>query len=237
MPAPTIHAFAEKVAVIAGGDTPVGRAVALQLALQGCYVIAASTASSAQGALEELERLGTLAAHVDADTATLDGATRLVDSADAKFGRIDLLVNCLPACPLIDFVEMTELDFDAAISSGTKSAFFVVREAYRLMKSRPKARIVTVVEAPADDPGATGIVRAAIFHSVAGMTSAYARSLPKSFRINAVGVSIKSREDPSDGELFLRPADSISPDTVARTVLFLLSGEAAGLNGEVLNVG
>ena len=39
MPAPSVHAFAEKVALITDGSNPVGRAVAMQLALFGSYVI------------------------------------------------------------------------------------------------------------------------------------------------------------------------------------------------------
>ena len=80
MPAPSVHAFAEKVALITDGSNPVGRAVAMQLALFGSYVIVGLPAESKkeEHALNELKSLGTLANAVKADISTVEGAKYLV---------------------------------------------------------------------------------------------------------------------------------------------------------------
>ncbi|HMS41747.1 MAG TPA: SDR family NAD(P)-dependent oxidoreductase [Pyrinomonadaceae bacterium] len=125
MPTPSVHAFAEKVALITNGTSPIGRAVALQLALQGAYVICSYTKASAgdKAVLDELKSLGTLA-----NSFEFTDAKTLIDDVDNLFGRIDLLVNCL----------REDEDSISKIESMTE-------ESLRLMKSRPKGLIVHVI--------------------------------------------------------------------------------------------
>lgn len=234
----SVHAFAEKVALITDGTSPIGRAVAMQLALQGSYVIVAFNESSDENrnALEELKSLGTLANAVEADISTFDGAKRLVAEVEAMFGRIDLLVNCLKFQNDSAFEETTEDTFDKTFDANLKSAFFVTQAAIRLMKSRPKPKIVNVVSALDTNETAQNPLFAASQKALIGLTESLPKSLPKNFRVNAVAVSEKkSIGENLDAELF-RPKSNISEDDVARTILFLLSSEAIGLNGQVLKV-
>jgi 3-oxoacyl-[acyl-carrier protein] reductase len=238
MPAPSIHAFAEKVALITDGENPVGRAVALQLALQGSYVIVgfANSSESGKRAISELQNLGTLAHAVEADISTVEGAKKLVAEVEAMFGRIDLLVNCLKLNNDSLFDETNEKIFDETVNANLKASFFVTQEAVRLMKSRPKPKIVNVISALDTDESAQNILFAAAQKSVIGLTEALAKSLPKNFRVNAVAVSEKQgKNENTDTELF-RAKSGISEDDTARTILFLLSSEAIGLNGQILRV-
>jgi 3-oxoacyl-[acyl-carrier protein] reductase len=238
MPAPSIHAFAEKVAVISDGENPVGRAVALQLALHGAYVIVgfANTSEENKRAIGELQNLGTLAGAVEADISTVEGAKTLVGAVEQMFGRIDLLVNCLKYSTDSTFEEVSGEIFDEAFGKSAKAAFFVTQAAVRLMKSRPKPKIVNVVSALDTEAAQKNVLLAAAQKSVVGLTESLAAALPKNFRVNAVAVSDKqSSGENLDAELF-RPRAGISEDDVARTILFLLSSEAVGLNGQTLKV-
>ena len=238
MPAPSIHAFAEKVALITDGENPVGRAVALQLALQGSYVVVGFAASTEENrrAIGELQNLGTLANAVEADISSPAGARKLVGAVDEMFGRIDLLVNCLKYTAHSAFEEVGETDFDEAFNNAVKSAFFVTKEAIRLMKTRPKPKIVNIVSALDTEDAQKNVLLAASQKSLVGLTESLAAALPANFRINAVAVSEKTgKSENLDAELF-RPRAGISEDDVARTVLFLLSSEATGLNGQILKV-
>ncbi len=71
MPGQSFRGFAEKVAVVTGGGRGVGRAVALSLALEGAYVVAAYAPGDEGGAAvaEELREMGTLAHAVEADVS------------------------------------------------------------------------------------------------------------------------------------------------------------------------
>lgn len=238
MPAPSIHAFAEKVALITDGENPIGRAVALQLALQGAYVVVGLAGSSEENrrAIAELQNLGTLAASVETDVSSVEGARELVGAVESMFGRIDLLVNCLKFSADSTYEEVGEANFEDAFDKSAKSVFFVTQDAVRLMKARPKPKIVNVISALDTDEARKNVLLAAAQKSLVGLTESLALALPKNFRVNAVAVSEKKAPETNlDAELF-RPRAGVSGDDVARTVLFLLSGEAIGLNGQTLKV-
>lgn len=240
MPAPSIHGFAEKVALVTDGASAIGRAVALQLALQGSYVIVAyakEDGDAAARAIGELKNLGTLASAFEIDLSNADGAKKLVSEVEQLFGRIDLLVNCVKTPNNLPFEDTSEEFFDQFLSKNLKSAFFVTRESLKLMKTRPKPKIVNVVSALDTDQTARNVLFASVQASLVGLTEALAASLPEKFRVNAVAVSEKqsAAAETLDAELF-RPKTGVSEDDVARTILFLLSSEAIGLNGQTLKI-
>lgn len=238
MSAQSIHAFAEKVAVISDGANPIGRAAALQLALQGAFVIVGFSSYNEKNvrAMEELKNLGTLANAVEADVGTIEGAEKLVGEVDKMFGRIDLLINCVTFCDDSEFESVSGQKYADLLDANLKSAFFVTQKALKLMSPRPKPKIVNVVSALDTDESARSVLFAASQNALCGLTESLAKSLPKNFRVNAVAVSEKkaANENPVS-ELFQLP-DRVPPERVARTILFLLSSEAAGLNGQILTV-
>ncbi len=236
----SIHAFAEKVALVTDGDNPIGRAVALQLALQGCYVIVGFShiSEANRRALAELENLGTLTSAVEVDISTVEGAKKLVGEVEKIFGRLDLLVNCLNLHNDSMFEEVTEDVYTQTFDANLKAAFFVTQEAIRLMKTRPKPKIVNVVSAVDTPETEANVLFASSQNALLGLTKSLAAILPKNFRVNAVALSEKQpeRENNLDAELF-RPKKGISEDDAARTIVYLLSSEAIALNGQILRIG
>lgn len=235
----SIHAFAEKVAVISDGANPIGRAVALQLALQGAFVVVGYSDSSEENkrAIGELQNLGTLANAIETNVSTIEGAKKLISETEAIFGRIDLLVNCLKFSSDSSFEEVSEEVFEKSVNQNLKSTFFVTQEALRLMKDRPKPKIVNVVSALDTEEARKNVLLSATQKSVTGFAEALAASLPKNFRVNTVAISEKRdpKKENLDAELF-RPKTGISEDDAARTILFLLSSEAVGLSGQIFKL-
>lgn len=238
MPAPSSHAFSEKVALVTDGSDPVGRAVAMQLALYGCYVIVgfSDTADETRRALDELKNLGTLASAVESDVSSAEGAKNLVGEVEKTFGRLDLLVNCVKFRIDSAFQETCADVFDKTIGANLKAAFFAVQSALPLMKPRPKPKIVNIVSACDTEGVRKNVAFVAAQKAVIGLTETLAETLPKNFRVNAVAVSEKRQSgEVLDAELF-RPRQGISADDAARAVVYLLSAEAIGVNGQVLTV-
>jgi 3-oxoacyl-[acyl-carrier protein] reductase len=237
MPTPSTHAFSEKVALITDGADPVGRAIALQLALYGTYVIVGFPTDDLEntGTLHELRSLGTLAGAVQTDIRTIDGARQLVGEVEKMFGRLDLLVNTLKYRSDSAFLETQEDLWTRTVDANLKSAFFVTREAIRLMSDRPKPAIVNLAYA-----GEGNVAFSAVQAALVGLTKSLAREFGPKFRINCVRISdkMKGEKKPEilDPELF-RPKKGISEDDIARAVVYLLSSEAVGLNGQILTVG
>ncbi len=234
----TTHAFSEKVALITGGENAFGRAVAMQLALLGCYVSVGFSGKDEQNerALSELKNIGTLANSFQSDISNAAGAKNLVDEVEKIYGRLDLLVNCARFIPQIKFEETEETQFNKTTDEIIKSTFFVTQSAVKLMKSRPKPKIVSLISACDTPETEQNILFAASNNALIGFTKSMAQILPKNFRINAVAVSEKQKPAENlDSELF-RTKTGISEDDAARVIVYLLSSEAITLNGQVLTV-
>jgi 3-oxoacyl-[acyl-carrier protein] reductase len=231
----SVHSFSEKVALVTDGSNPIGRAIAMQLALLGSYVIVGIPENSAENtsSLQELKSLGTLANAVESDITTVEGAKFLVDEVDKMFGRLDLLVNTLKFGGESTFLATDEVLWKETIEANMKSTFFVTQTAISLMKARPKPAIVNIGFAETGD---------ALFEAsqagLIGLTRSLAREFSPKFRVNCVSVGKKEVENNEllDSELF-RKNNGIAEDDVARTVVYLLSSEAVGLNGQIITVG
>lgn len=230
---PGIHHFAEKVAVISDIENAIGRAAALQLALQGCFVIGGVKPGSAAGlsTVREFRELGTLAGAVECDITTAEGAAQLISEAEATYGRLDLLVNSRFSSANTSFPDVSEIDLDQATADGWRSTFFVTQYAVKLMRERPKPKIVNITSA---DGGPLAASAAAAVHS---LTTTLAAELPGHFRINCVSVSQKPAEKTAAEPELFRPSSVLGADDAARVVLYLLSAEAIGLNGQIITAG
>jgi 3-oxoacyl-[acyl-carrier protein] reductase len=214
----------------------------MQLGLYGCYVIAAHSGAGSGdlSAVDELKSLGTLAESFESDLTSSRGAAELVDGVSELYGRLDILVNCLSFAEKEPFESLTDRQFAEAVDAVIRPAVFGTREALRLFKDRPKPRVVNVLTYGTNAGDGVGFLAAAVNSAVESLTRSLAASLPANYRINAVAVKGTGKSggqgEDLDPELF-RPKSGVDPDDVARTVVFLLSSEAKGLNGQVLEIG
>lgn len=238
MPAQNLRGFSEKVALVTDGANGVGRAVALQLALQGSYVIVgySNADEASKRALAELQSLGTLANSVESDSSSVEGARKLVGAVEKLYGRLDLLINTVKYEPQSSFLEMTEEVWTKNVDANLKAMFFVTQAAVFLMKSRPKPVIVNVVSACDTDAAARNVAMTCVQSGIIGMTKSLALELAPKIRVNCVAVSEKkSISETLDAELF-KPKTGVAHDDVARVIVYLLSPEAAGVTGQILTI-
>lgn len=235
MSSQSVHQFAEKVALISDAASRIGRAAAMQLALNGSFVIGLFPGENGKNdnTVNELVELGTVAHAVNADPSTLAGANVAAAAVERLFGRLDLLVNCLKFKPQSSFENVTESDFLDTVAKNLGSVHFLTRAVFGLMKDRPKPKIVNIVSA--GDEAANPLF-AASQAGVIGMTRALAAAFPANFRINCVEVKESNNGITAEEDELFQPNSSVAPDDVARTVLFLLSSEAIGINGQVIKL-
>ncbi len=228
----SIHAFAEKVALITDGTNAVGRAVCMQLALNGAYVIVGLPEPNPEGhgLIEDLSALGT---HVNTcvwDPFALDGPKALIDQAVSFFGRLDLLINCLK----IDAPSnLKNGDIDRQIIEGSlTSTLSVITEAIPYLEQRPRPRILNVIS----NALIGDLAQTAGNYGIVGLTKTLPAKLPPKFRVNAVNVLSRATTAGSLDPAPVREDGIAAPDDVARTVLFLLSGEAVAINGQLIEI-
>ncbi len=108
-----------KVAIITGSSKGLGLASARALMDEGAHVVVCARGrDTLEASAADLRRAAGREAAVHAvvaDVSTLEGATRVVDEASARFGRIDILVNNVGAAGGTDIVHTTDEDWQRAI--------------------------------------------------------------------------------------------------------------------------
>jgi NAD(P)-dependent dehydrogenase (short-subunit alcohol dehydrogenase family) len=236
----SIHQFAEKVALITDVTDPIGNATALQLALNGSYVIAGVPEASDfdPRPIDDLRSLGTLAMSVQWEQTAM-GAEDLIRAVREKFERLDLLVNILKSERQSSFVKQKKPSGARLFERDTID--LVTLSAIELMAARPKPKIVNIVGAVELGQDTSEVTRDQDTSEVTRDITAFARSLrrdlPVHFRSNVIVVN----ESPVTASGFdpelIRPGAAVPPDDAARVVLFLLSSESVSINGQVIELG
>lgn len=164
----------KKVALITGAGSGIGRAIAMRLVEDGYAVV---LAGRRQEALEETARLS----HADAskilivpsNVANPEEVRSLFDATNARFGRLDLLVNNAGIfTPAVSLEDVTIENWQAALDVNLTGAFLCTREAFRLMKSQdPRGgRIINNGSISAHVPRPRSVTYTATKHAMTGLT-------------------------------------------------------------------
>ena len=116
--------LAGKRAFVTGANTGIGKAIAVDLAQNGCHVIAVGR-SSMDATLEAISAVGGTGDALRADLGTVSGATTAFAEATERFGPIDILVNNAGIIRRADSLDFTEEDWDAVMDINLKVVFFL----------------------------------------------------------------------------------------------------------------
>ena len=129
------RALKDKVAIVTGSDSGIGRAIVMELARQGAAVTINyhKNADAADAAMKEIEAAGGRAQVIQADVSSVADIQKLVDGTVAAFGRLDILVNNAGMETRTSTLDTTEHQFDMVIAIDLKSAFFGVQLAAKQM--------------------------------------------------------------------------------------------------------
>ncbi len=144
-----------KVAIVTGGNSGIGKAIALELAKQGANVVIDYVCDP--GATEDLEKqiiaLGDQAIGVEADVSKVGDLQKLMDAAVAQFGRVDIMVNNAGIETRTSVLETSEAQYDKVLAVNLKSAFFGIQLAARQMiKQGNGGRIINITSVHEDWP-------------------------------------------------------------------------------------
>ena len=145
----------QKVAVITGSDSGIGRAIAIEFAREGASVVI--NYAHAQDKAEEVHQTitsnGGKAIVIQADISQYQQATHLIQQAVEQFGKLDILVNNAGMEIHSPFLDVTEEQYDRVLSIDLKGPFFCAQLAAREMVKRKIAgRIINISSVHEDLP-------------------------------------------------------------------------------------
>ena len=144
-----------KVAVVTGGNSGIGMAIALGLAKAGASIVIDYVVHpEATEALErEIVALGDQAIGVDADVSRVDELQKLINAAVTKFGRLDIMVNNAGVETRTSVLDTTEAQYERVLSINLKSAFFGTQVAAKqMLKQTGGGRIINITSVHEDWP-------------------------------------------------------------------------------------
>jgi NAD(P)-dependent dehydrogenase (short-subunit alcohol dehydrogenase family) len=183
----------ERIALVTGGATGIGRATVLALARAGARGVVVSyrtTRAEAEALAAEVAALGVEALTVQADVRRDDEVRRMVRQVEARFGRLDVLVNNAGATrwiPLADLEALTDQVWDEILDVNLKGAFRCARAAAPLLAATGGmvvnvASISGVLAPRTMSSLAYGAAKAALIYLTRGLAVALAPHV----RVNAV---------------------------------------------------
>ena len=143
-----------KVALVAGGSTGLGRAVALELSREGAKVaIGALDDPHLQEAADWIRReTGGEVTAIPADVSDAEQAKGFVRSAIARFGTADILVNNAGGPPSADFLEIDEALWEKGFRLNLLSTILMTREVVPVLKAKRWGRIINMTSISVKQP-------------------------------------------------------------------------------------
>jgi NAD(P)-dependent dehydrogenase (short-subunit alcohol dehydrogenase family) len=136
-----------KIAVITGGTQGLGEVTAKLFARRGASGIIICGRNAERGKLvcEDLIALGTPTLFVKADLGSVDEARTVVEAADKRFGRVDVLVNAAGLTDRGTILDTTQERFDELFNVNVRAPFFLIQETARIMvRERISGSIINI---------------------------------------------------------------------------------------------
>lgn len=238
-----------KVAIVTGASKGIGAGIAVALGEAGASVVVnfASSREAADRVVQKIVDANGKAIAVQADVSKAENIERLFATAQAEYGRIDILVNCAGVFQFDPLETVQEQEFHREFDTNVLGPLLAMQQASKRMSSG--GSIVNISSVYSLNPGPASIVYSATKAALDTMTKVAAKELgPRNIRVNSIlpGVtrtpglqSIEGFEDTVGIQLVAStPLGRLGePEDIARVAVFLASDEAAWITGEAIRVG
>jgi 3-oxoacyl-[acyl-carrier protein] reductase len=234
----------QKTALITGGSRGIGRAISLEMARQGYYIIInyKSNDNAADEALELLKAEGGNGETVKFDVTDNAGSESCICEIASRFKNIDVLVNNAGIAADGLFVLMSEDNWDSVITTSLNGFYNATKPVLKKMIRNRSGSIVTIssVSALIGNRGQANYAaaKAGLIGASRAVSSEVARL---GIRVNVVAPGLIEtdmiKDAPIENIKQMIPMARIGkPEEVAKVVRFLCSQDASYITGQVISV-
>ena len=243
------------VAVITGGTQGVGEQIARLLVKRGLkeLVITGRNPGRGRAVAEQLSAEGAKTVFVEADLADAQAPSRIIDAADAAFGRVDMLVNAAGDTSRGTILDTDVETFDRLFAVNVRAPFFLIQGTVKVMRREAIAGSIVNVISMSGHGGQSFITPyCASKGALSTLTKNVAFSLlPDRIRVN--GLNIGWTDSPGErammasvigpgSDRFLAEAGAklpfgrlLDPVEIARAAVFLLSPDSGIMTGSIVD--
>ena len=235
-----------KVAMVTGGASGLGQAVARGLVREGARVVLGDI--DAAGLERTVRELGGQARSRRTDVTRREDIAALFAACDEAFGPVEILVTCAGIISSASLADMTEEEWDRVLAINTKGTFFCIQEAVKRMIPQKRGRIITIGSDSVARGG--GRIATAAYTASKGAVVALTRNIARDLLGTGIGVNCVNpgpmdspMHAPLTPEQRARVTSSIplgwmaKPEEIAHGILFLASNRAASfMYGTNLNI-
>ncbi len=242
-----------KVVLITGASSGIGRATAIEFASKGAYIVVAARRKGELDTLVTLiENMGGKAAAIKTDVSVAESVEQMVTHAINVFGRLDFAVNNAGIeGKLNSIIDLDEADWNKVIDINLKGIFLCMKyEAKAMLNLGQGGAIVNIGSVNSFLGFPTGSAYVTSKHGLIGLTSSVSAELgPKGIRVNLLcpGITDTPMHQRLRGivgdELYdkgLLPTVHLQrvgkPEEIARAIVFLCSDNASYITGSTLTV-
>src|SRR3972149_2048938 len=238
--------IAGQVAIVTGAAQGIGRVIALTFAQEGSHVVIADiNEEKARGVAEEVKRLGVEALALKGDVSSWPQVEEMARTVQARFGKIDCLVNNAAVWFDSLFIQSKPEQWEAPIRVNYVGTLNCSRAVLEGMVQNHRGSIISINS----DAGRIGQTREAAYSGTKGAIIAFSKALAQEVgrygvRVNVVSPGVIRAEpiptDPDDrtrNTLRVYPMRKFgTPQDVADMTVFLASDRAGDITGQTISV-
>lgn len=215
----------DKSAIITGASRGIGKAVALELARQGCNMVITSRNIDELNRLAiEVEKNGTKAFPIALDLSEKESIDKLIDHTLEKFGDIDILINNAGIAVVKPFHETSLEEWEQHINLNLTTVFLLCQKAFEQMKKNRKGYIINVSSSVAFGVPKLLSAYGASKTGLIGLTQAlYETAKEYNIKVSCVYPGITDTKMVRDiNPEHSTPQEWMKPEDIAYCILFLL---------------
>lgn len=214
-----------KVAIVTGGGSGIGKAIARAFAQERCaVVIAGRTAARLEAAAQELSQVGGPVVPIVADVTDEAQVKALFRQTLSHFGRLDIVVNNAALFDRVPLEEMSTDLWNRVIATNLTAPFLCTREAFPIMKAAGGGRIINIGSISAQRTRVDHAAYTSSKFGLWGLTQAAAlEGRPYGIAVSCLHPGNTAAEWRLDSSLEINREPMIPPAEIARVALLMVT--------------